>query len=155
MKNDLVTYELDGPIALIGLNRPEKRNALSLELVQSLADAVTRAHSEAAAGVIFGHGAAFSAGLDLAEAAWIDALKSFDWSAGADWYILHQVSKVHTTMLCARLGIDPAKAPLTVPHYGNVGPAAVPITLAYRWLPRVMPAYLSHWDLKRWVCLRT
>ena len=71
-----------------------------------------------------------SAGLDLAEAAWIDALKSFDWSAGADWYILHQVSKVHTTMLCARLGIDPAKAPLTFPHYGNVGPAAVPITLA-------------------------
>ncbi len=71
-----------------------------------------------------------SAGLDLAEAAWIDALKSFDWSDGADWYILHQVSKVHTTMLCARLGIDPAKAPLTFPHYGNVGPAAVPITLA-------------------------
>ncbi len=69
MKNDLVTYELDGPIALIGLNRPEKRNALSLELVQSLADAVTRAHSEAAAGVIFGHGAAFSAGLDLADLA--------------------------------------------------------------------------------------
>lgn len=71
-----------------------------------------------------------SAGLDLAEEAWTDALQSFDWAGGADWYILHQVSKVHTTMLCARLGIDPAKAPLTYPHYGNVGPAAVPITLA-------------------------
>jgi len=71
-----------------------------------------------------------TAGLDLAEQAWNDALLSFDWSGGADWYILHQVSKVHTTMLCARLGIDPAKAPLTYPRYGNVGPAAVPITLA-------------------------
>jgi len=71
-----------------------------------------------------------TAGLDLAEQAWTNALLSFDWSDGADWYILHQVSKVHTTMLCARLGIDPDKAPLTYPRYGNVGPAAVPITLA-------------------------
>jgi 3-oxoacyl-[acyl-carrier-protein] synthase-3 len=70
------------------------------------------------------------AGLDLAEAAWADAPVDFDWAPSADWYILHQVSKVHTTMLCERLGIDPAKAPLTYPRYGNVGPAAVPITLA-------------------------
>ena len=29
-----------------------------------------------------------------------------------------------------RLGIDPDKVPLTYPRYGNVGPAAIPITLA-------------------------
>lgn len=69
MNKELVTYQLEGPIALIGLNRPEKRNALSLDVVQALADAVNRAASEAAAGVIFGHGAVFSAGLDLAELA--------------------------------------------------------------------------------------
>lgn len=69
MKTDLVTYELDGPVALIGLNRPEKRNALSLDLVESLADAVTRAGQEADAGVLFGHGPVFSGGLDLAELA--------------------------------------------------------------------------------------
>ena len=69
MKNELVTYELDGPIALIGLSRPEKRNALSLDLVRSLAEAVIRAGTEAAAGVLFGHGPAFCAGLDLAELA--------------------------------------------------------------------------------------
>lgn len=68
------------------------------------------------------------AGLDLAEAAWKDA--NDDVSQDADWYILHQVSKVHTSMLCQRLGIDMAKVPLTFPKYGNVGPAAVPITLA-------------------------
>ena len=29
-----------------------------------------------------------------------------------------------------RLGLDPAKAPLTFPTRGNIGPAAIPITLA-------------------------
>jgi 3-oxoacyl-[acyl-carrier-protein] synthase-3 len=70
------------------------------------------------------------AGLDLAEAAWKAAGADFDWQEGLDWYIVHQVSKVHTSLLCERLGIDPAKVPLTFPFYGNVGPAAVPITLA-------------------------
>lgn len=71
------------------------------------------------------------AGLDLAAEAWPPALAEFtSWTSDVDWYILHQVSKVHTTMLCERLGIDPAKVPLTYPRYGNIGPAAVPITLA-------------------------
>jgi len=70
------------------------------------------------------------AGLDLAAEAWSAAQQEAHLSPTADWYILHQVSKVHTTMLCERLGIDKSKAPLTYPKYGNVGPAAVPITLA-------------------------
>jgi 3-oxoacyl-[acyl-carrier-protein] synthase III len=72
-----------------------------------------------------------TAGLDLAEAAWTESISDPHWQQGrADWYILHQVSKVHTTMLCARLGIDTDKVPLTYPRFGNIGPAAVPITLA-------------------------
>jgi len=72
------------------------------------------------------------AGLDLAAAAWaeVSVNDEFGWVGGLDWYILHQVSKVHTTMLCERLSIDQSKAPLTYPKYGNVGPASVPITLA-------------------------
>jgi len=70
------------------------------------------------------------AGLDLVAAAWSDADEEFSWREGIDWYIVHQVSKVHTTMLCDCLGIDSSKVPLTFPRYGNVGPAAVPITLA-------------------------
>ncbi len=70
------------------------------------------------------------AGLDLAEAAWNDARADFDWAGGMDRYIVHQVSAVHTRLICQRLGIDPSLVPLTFPHYGNVGPAAIPITLA-------------------------
>jgi acyl-CoA:acyl-CoA alkyltransferase len=70
------------------------------------------------------------AGLDLASSAWREAVDEFDWANGIDRYIVHQVSSVHTRMLCELLSIDPAKVPLTYPDYGNVGPAAIPITLA-------------------------
>ncbi len=67
MSTELVTYALEGDIALIGLNRPEKRNAISDAVVEALAEAVERASGEAKAGVIHGVGAHFCAGLDLAE----------------------------------------------------------------------------------------
>ena len=70
------------------------------------------------------------AGLDLAEAAWKHSGHDFDWEVGMDWYVLHQVSERHTQLLCERLGIDPDRCPRTFPDYGNVGPAAIPITLA-------------------------
>jgi (methylthio)acryloyl-CoA hydratase len=67
MSSNLITYELEGAVAIIGLNRPEKRNAINDDLVLQLRDAVVRAGDEADAGVIVGHGVNFSAGLDLAE----------------------------------------------------------------------------------------
>jgi enoyl-CoA hydratase/carnithine racemase len=69
MADQLVTYELDGAVAVIGLNRADKRNAVNDALMSQLREAVWRATEEAKAGVIFGHGENFSAGLDLAEAA--------------------------------------------------------------------------------------
>jgi (methylthio)acryloyl-CoA hydratase len=68
MSDSFITYALDGPVALIGLNRPEKRNAINDAMVQQLAQAVQRAGDEARCGVLFGHGSNFSAGLDLGEA---------------------------------------------------------------------------------------
>ncbi len=69
-----ITYELDGEIALIGLNRPEKRNCMNEAMNQEFAKAVARAQDEAKVGILFGHGEHFSAGLDLAEAmTWINA----------------------------------------------------------------------------------
>ena len=68
MGEPLITYELDGAIALIGLNRPDKRNAINDSLIDELRVAVLRAHEEADVAVLFGHGSNFCAGLDLAEA---------------------------------------------------------------------------------------
>jgi 3-oxoacyl-[acyl-carrier-protein] synthase-3 len=70
------------------------------------------------------------AGLDLSEALWADAAAEFDWAAGMDRYVIHQVSQVHTDALCQRLGVDPARVPRTFPTRGNIGPASVPFTLA-------------------------
>lgn len=68
MSTPLITYQLDGHIALIGLNRPDKRNAINDPLIDELRAAVLRAHEEADVAVLFGHGSNFCAGLDLAEA---------------------------------------------------------------------------------------
>jgi enoyl-CoA hydratase/carnithine racemase len=59
----------DGVVARITLNRPDKRNALSLELMEELIDALDRvaADPEVRAVVIEGAGVAFSAGHDLSE----------------------------------------------------------------------------------------
>ncbi|MDE1974504.1 MAG: enoyl-CoA hydratase/isomerase family protein, partial [Hyphomicrobiales bacterium] len=67
MTSNLITYELHGAVAVIGLNRPDKRNAINDDVVHQLRDAVVRGGEEADAGVIFGHGVNFSAGLDLAQ----------------------------------------------------------------------------------------
>lgn len=65
--DSLVTYEQRGDVALIGLNRPDKRNAISDRFVEAISVAVERAGAEARAGVIHGHGKHFCAGLDLSE----------------------------------------------------------------------------------------
>ena len=62
-----VAYQLDNEIALIGLNRPGKRNAINEDVIGALHEAVERASREARVGVIYGHGEHFCAGLDLAE----------------------------------------------------------------------------------------
>lgn len=67
MEPDLVTLEMRGPVALIGLNRPAKRNAISDALLAALEGRIAAAQNEARAIVIHGHGPCFSAGLDLAE----------------------------------------------------------------------------------------
>lgn len=68
MSEELVTYEQDGEVALVGLNRPNKRNAVNEDVNRALRAAIERAQGEARVGVLFGHGAHFCAGLDLAQA---------------------------------------------------------------------------------------
>jgi len=71
----------------------------------------------------------FEAGLALALETWQDAKAEFDWQ-GIDWFVAHQTSVVHIRAMAAALGVDPSRFPLTLPTYGNMGPAAVPFTLA-------------------------
>lgn len=69
------------------------------------------------------------AGTELAKLAHNAALADDKWE-DYDLYVLHQVSEVHTNAMIDTLGIDPNKVPKTFPVFGNIGPAALPITLA-------------------------
>jgi enoyl-CoA hydratase/carnithine racemase len=64
-----VTIEQRGHVLVMGLNRPEKRNAFNLAMIDELAAAYHRleADDEIRCGVLFGHGDHFTGGLDLAE----------------------------------------------------------------------------------------
>lgn len=66
-----ISVEERGHILLIGLNRPAKRNAFDLQMLEELADAYTRLENsdELRCGVLFAHGEMFTAGLDLANVA--------------------------------------------------------------------------------------
>ena len=69
--SDLVTIQmLKAGIALATLNRPERRNALCIELLETLCDQVERLASEKSTRVVIvrGAGLIFSSGLDLSEA---------------------------------------------------------------------------------------
>ena len=68
-------------------------------------------------------------GLELVMDAWNDTPADWNWSS-MDRYITHQVSQMHTNAIIDSAGIDRTKIPTTFPHLGNIGPAALPITLA-------------------------
>jgi methylglutaconyl-CoA hydratase len=69
MSEELVRYEHRPPAAVVTLNRPDKRNALSRALIAALAEAFQRAKDDDAARcvVLTGAGSAFCAGMDLDE----------------------------------------------------------------------------------------
>jgi len=66
-----ITVERDGHVLLIGLNRPQKRNAADLRMLEQLAIAYAELENdpELRVGFVFAHGEHFTAGLDLADVA--------------------------------------------------------------------------------------
>ena len=62
-----LTVEYSGDVAIVGLNRPDKRNAISDAFIEELDTLITEVNARAKAAVIHGHGPHFCAGLDLAE----------------------------------------------------------------------------------------
>src|SRR5271165_686010 len=64
-----ITVERDGHVLLMGLNRPTKRNAFTMQMLADLSRAYARLENDddLRAGVLFGHGEHFTAGLDLVD----------------------------------------------------------------------------------------
>jgi enoyl-CoA hydratase len=68
---DVIQYAVEGGIATITLNRPEKRNAMTFAMLEAFLDAVRRAGEDGEARVVIltGAGGAFCAGTDLSDLA--------------------------------------------------------------------------------------
>ncbi len=60
-----VKYQLDGDVAVITLNRPDRFNAIEITLARGVIDFIERAGIEARAVVLTGEGKAFCSGADL------------------------------------------------------------------------------------------
>jgi methylglutaconyl-CoA hydratase len=67
-KNQAVIYTVEGAVALVTLNRPEKRNALNDALINGLKDSLREADADDSVRVVLvtGAGADFCSGADLA-----------------------------------------------------------------------------------------
>ncbi len=67
ISTDDCTVERDGPVVIITMNRPEKKNALSPSMLVGLADAYTYVDEtrEVRAAILTGAGGTFSSGMDL------------------------------------------------------------------------------------------
>jgi len=64
---DTLKIEIKGAIMLIGLNRPDKRNAFNDELIKGIGQVFLTIPDTIKCAVIYGIGKHFSAGLDLSE----------------------------------------------------------------------------------------
>lgn len=71
MASARITVERDGHVLLIGLNRPEKRNAADFPLLEELARAYGELDrdDDLRVGFVYAHGDHFTAGLDLTDVA--------------------------------------------------------------------------------------
>ena len=83
----LITVKQEWRVQTITLNRPEKRNALNLELCEELADAFDRADRGGVVGavVLNANGPAFCSGMDLRESPDIDQIRLV---AGLRWRLM-------------------------------------------------------------------
>jgi enoyl-CoA hydratase/carnithine racemase len=79
MSYEAIRYEIEGPVLIVTLNRPEKLNAYTARMGAELADAFNRADADDAvrAVILTGEGRGFCAGADLSAGA-----GSFDTSEG-------------------------------------------------------------------------
>lgn len=110
---ETVSLERDGHVLLIGLNRPDKRNAFNRTMLADLARAyaLLESDSNVRAGVLFAHGDHFTGGLDLVDVA--PAIASGELQTPADGRDPWRLDGPWTTPLvavaqgwCMTLGIE-------------------------------------------------
>jgi 3-oxoacyl-[acyl-carrier-protein] synthase III len=69
-------------------------------------------------------------GLELVVTAWHEAqADGWAWDS-MDRYVTHQVSNSYTNAIIKAVDLERERVPITFPHWGNVGPASLPMTLA-------------------------
>ncbi|MGC5629185.1 3-oxoacyl-ACP synthase III [Georgenia sp. Z1344] len=70
-------------------------------------------------------------GLALVTDAWREAhdVGGFDWT-DMDRYVTHQISTPYTKAVIDAIDLPADRVPITFSHWGNVGPASLPMTLA-------------------------
>ncbi|MHC5544040.1 enoyl-CoA hydratase/isomerase family protein, partial [Singulisphaera rosea] len=86
MSTPLVSRSEHGPVVVLTLNRPERRNALSRQLIAELSDALgaIALDQSARALVLSANGPVFCAGMDMKEAVRLDASPESERRAIAD-----------------------------------------------------------------------
>ena len=118
----MITLEKDGGLWIATINRPEKANSLTFEMLDQLAD-IAEAAQEARALILTGTGKVFSAGMDL-EAAKTDLPLSPVWE---------RLSTAITALVLAcdiRLAVPGAKAFYPVMKLGFLPQPSDPARLA-------------------------
>ena len=71
------------------------------------------------------------AGLELAQALYPPTMAELGYGPDdIDLWAVHQISKVHTTMIAKTLGLDTDRVPTLYAEHGNIGPAGVPTILS-------------------------
>ena len=67
MSESFIATRVEGPLLYVTINRPQKRNALTPQMMEDLAQAVRSAddHPEVRVVIVSGEGSVFSAGIDL------------------------------------------------------------------------------------------
>src|SRR5207244_7158189 len=96
MADPVVLYEVDDKVSVITLNRPEKLNAISAELLGQLLDAFHRADAEPATSVVLlrAEGRSFCAGYDIGAKPEGSDAKADDWRSSpikAHKHLAHQL----------------------------------------------------------------
>lgn len=99
MSEDLIRIDRTGAIALLTLNRPEKRNAMNRAARAALRDALESIRESTRVVIITGAGESFCAGMDLKEQA-LDR-ETGNQTANAEWRDINVAIRQHPAIFIA------------------------------------------------------